>query len=165
MRRNDKKIESECDIIEILQRGEICFLSMVDDGKPYVVPLNYGYADGALFFHSAPEGRKIDVLKGDPQVCFTVARQRGEVQRHAEGSVCHVDSDSVICCGRARTVEDLRERQSVLDSFNHSFRPDADPISLDDAAKCGAVEIEITEMTGRRERQRKCPFWKYRFGD
>ena len=163
---SDKEFQvSREEMEEILRQETVGYLGLSVDGQPYVVPLNYAYVCGQILFHCALSGKKLDYLKSNPQVCFTVGRQSGGVQRHAEGSVCHIDSDSVICYGRARTVEDLRERQSALDSFNHSFRPDADPISLDDAAKCGAVEIEITEMTGRRERQRECTFWTYRFGE
>ena len=74
-----------------------------------------------------------------------------------------IDSESVICYGRARIIEDLTERKAVLNAFNRCFRPDAEEISLESVAKCGAVEIEITEMTGRRERERERTYWRYSF--
>lgn len=49
-------------------------LAMVDNDRPYVVPLNYGYTyeNGTLtlYFHCAAEGRKIDILKTNSDVCF-----------------------------------------------------------------------------------------------
>ena len=51
--------------------------AMVDKGLPYVIPLNFGYKieDNSLvlFFHSAREGRKIDILKEYNAVCFEMA--------------------------------------------------------------------------------------------
>jgi nitroimidazol reductase NimA-like FMN-containing flavoprotein (pyridoxamine 5'-phosphate oxidase superfamily) len=106
---------------------------------------------------------KLDYIRANPRVCFAVGRQSGEVRRHAEGDPCHIDSESVICYGRARIVEDLEERKAVLDSFNRCFRSDADGISLESAANCCAVEIEIDEMTGRKERERERIYWRHRF--
>jgi nitroimidazol reductase NimA-like FMN-containing flavoprotein (pyridoxamine 5'-phosphate oxidase superfamily) len=43
------------------------------EGRPYVVPLNFGCLwEGdtpVLYFHGALEGRKIDVLHQNPEVC------------------------------------------------------------------------------------------------
>ncbi len=45
---------------------------MVDHGKPYVVALNFGYERKGdslvLYFHSACEGRKMEILKENPSV-------------------------------------------------------------------------------------------------
>jgi nitroimidazol reductase NimA-like FMN-containing flavoprotein (pyridoxamine 5'-phosphate oxidase superfamily) len=147
----------------ILQEETIGYLGLSQAGQPYVVPLNYGYVDGRILFHCALTGMKLDYLRANPQVCFSVGRQSGEVRRHAEGDHCHVDSDSVICYGRARIIEDLQERKAALDAFNRCFRADAEGISLESAANCCAVEIQISEMTGRRERERGRTYWRYRF--
>jgi nitroimidazol reductase NimA-like FMN-containing flavoprotein (pyridoxamine 5'-phosphate oxidase superfamily) len=148
---------------EILCEEEVGYLGLSVAGQPYVVPLNYAYVEGRILFHCALTGLKLDYLRENPQVCFTVGRQSGEVRRHAEGDLCHVDSDSVICYGQARMIEDLRDRKSALDAFNHRYRPDASSISLESTKKCGAVEIRIVEMTGRREREQERTYWRYRF--
>jgi nitroimidazol reductase NimA-like FMN-containing flavoprotein (pyridoxamine 5'-phosphate oxidase superfamily) len=148
---------------EILHEEAIGYLGLSVAGQPYVVPLNYAYVEGKILFHCALTGMKLDYIRENPQVCFTVGRQSGEVRRHAEGDPCHVDSDSVICYGRARILEDLEERKAVLDAFNRFYRPDAEEISPESTAKCGAVEITIAEMTGRRERERERTYWRHRF--
>ena len=106
-------------------------------------------------------GKKLDYIRANPDVCFTIARQSGQVRRHAEGDPCHLDSDSVICYGKAHIIDDVQERQAVLNEFNRCFNPDAKDITLESAAKCGAVVIDITEMTGRRERERETTYWRY----
>jgi len=156
-------LESRQEMENLLREETIGYLGLSMNDEPYVVPLNYAYVDGRILFHCAKAGKKLDYLKRNPQVCFAVGRQSGEVRRHAEGNPCHVDSDSVICYGSARIIEDPEERKKALDAFNHSFQPDAEEISLETALKCCAVEIEIAEMTGRRERERKRTYWRYRF--
>ena len=144
---SEKFIESCEEMEKLLHEETIGYLGLSVEGTPYVVPLNYAYVEGRILFHCATMGKKLDYLKANPQVCFTVGRQSGEVRRHAEGNPCHVDSDSVICYGKARIIEDPEERKEVLDTFNRSFQPDAKEISLETAVKCCAVEIQITEMT------------------
>jgi nitroimidazol reductase NimA-like FMN-containing flavoprotein (pyridoxamine 5'-phosphate oxidase superfamily) len=136
----------------------------VGDGREvYVVPLNYGYEEGKLFFHCALEGRKMDLLRANPEVCFTVATQSGEVREHAQGQPCHVDCDSVICLGRARIVEDFAQRAKVLNAFNRCFAPAAADITDAEIRRCAVVVIDLSEMTGRRERARKATHWRHRF--
>jgi nitroimidazol reductase NimA-like FMN-containing flavoprotein (pyridoxamine 5'-phosphate oxidase superfamily) len=148
---------------KILLEETVGYLGMCGDGKPYVVPLNYAYVEGRILFHCALAGMKLDYLRENPQVCFSVGRQLGEVRRHAGVDPCHVDSDSVICYGRARILEDLEERRAALDAFNRFYQSEVQPISLEEAERCCAVEIQIDEMTGRRERERKRTYWRYQF--
>ena len=156
-------IESRSEMEQILGEEVLGYLGLAMGGGVYVVPLNYVYADGNILFHCALEGQKLDYIRANPQVCFTVGRQHGIVRRHAEGSPCHVDNDSVICYGTARIVEDVQERKLLLDIFNQMLQPGAEGISLETAGKCAAVEIRVSEMTGRQERETKRTYWKYTF--
>jgi nitroimidazol reductase NimA-like FMN-containing flavoprotein (pyridoxamine 5'-phosphate oxidase superfamily) len=148
---------------EILKREVIGYLGLLDSGRPYVVPLNYGYINGRILFHGSLTGKKMDCLQAHPHVCFTVASQSGEVRRHGDGDPCHLDSDSVICYGRARVIDDPEERRAALDEFNRCFRPNARAISLESAMRTAVVEIAIAEMTGRQERERETAYWRYTF--
>lgn len=124
---------SRTEMEQILQEETIGYLGLSVDGQPYVVPLNYCYLEGKILFHCALTGMKLDYLQANPQVCFTVGRQSGQVRRHAEGDPCHIDSESVICYGRARIIKDLEERKTALDAFNRCFRSDADESEKENA--------------------------------
>ncbi len=156
-------IESREEMEKMLREEDIGYLALSLDGKPYAVPLNYHYIDGKILFHCALKGKKLDYLKANSEVCFAVGRQPGQIRDHAGGNPCHVDSDSVICYGKAKILEDLNERKAALNAFNRRFKSDAEDVSDERALKCCAVEIRITEMTGRQERERKRTCWRYRF--
>ena len=156
-------IESRDEMERLLEEENLGYLGLSLDGKPYVVPLNYRYNDGRIHFHCALAGKKLDYLRANPEVCFSVGRQAGDVRDHAGGNPCHVDSDSVICYGRARVVEAFEERKTVLNAFNRRFRPGAEEIASERVEGCCAVEINVTEMTGRRERERKRTYWRFTF--
>lgn len=67
MRRSDREITDLGEILSIINDCKVIHLAMVDDGEPYLLPLNFGYAceSGAFSFfcHSAREGRKLDILR------------------------------------------------------------------------------------------------------
>ena len=147
--------------MESILREEIWgSLGLSMDGQPYVVPLNYAYVDGKILFHCALKGRKLDCIRANPNVCFVVARQSGSVSDHEEGKKCHIDCDSVICTGTARIAEDIDERADVLNAFNRAFNDGAGDLPLDRVRSCEGVEITVTEMTGRSERDGKCTHWR-----
>ena len=74
MRRSDREITDLNKIISIINDCKVIHLAMLDDGEPYLLPLNFGYTyeDGAFSFfcHSAREGRKLDILRKNPTVAF-----------------------------------------------------------------------------------------------
>lgn len=83
MRRKDREITDQEEIIELLEKNKVCHLAMVDQQQPYVVPLNYGYCFEndrlVLYIHSATIGRKIEVLKDNPHVCIEISQEDGLV--------------------------------------------------------------------------------------
>jgi len=111
-------IDSRQEMEQILREEVLGYLGLSGDGQPYVVPLNYVYLSGKILFHCALTGRKLDAIRRNPRVCFTVGRQTGPVRDHAGGPPCHVDSESVICYGRARVRDDLGEREKALNAVN-----------------------------------------------
>jgi len=155
--------ESREEMEKILREETLGYLGLSMEEMPYVVPLNYAYVEGKILFHCALTGKKLDYLKANPRVCFTVGRQSGRVRRHPQGATCHTDNDSIICYGAARVVEDVEERRKVLDAFNHCLQPDAEDITFEAASKCYAVEIKVAEMTGRRQRREGRTYWRYSF--
>jgi len=72
MRRKEKEITDREVIESILRNSRICTVAISDSDYPHIVPMNYGYSANCLWFHSAPEGRKIELLKGNGRVSFMI---------------------------------------------------------------------------------------------
>jgi len=72
MRRKEKKIIEKKEIDQIFIEANVCRLGLVDGKIPYIVPMNFGYRDNILYFHSALVGRKVNILKKNPDVCFEI---------------------------------------------------------------------------------------------
>lgn len=156
-------IESKKTIEKLLTEENLGFLSMSVDNIPYTVPITYGYDEGKILFHCAKSGKKLELIKRNSQVCFTIGRHFGHFVSHPQGAVCHAHSDSVLCYGSARIIEGEEERCKVLNVFNKCIQPDAREIRIEEIKNCYAVEIVIREMTARVERESKCTYYKYIF--
>ncbi len=117
MRRKDREITSLEDINSIISKVKVCHLAMVDNGFPYVVPLNYGYTlhDDVLtiYFHSAKAGRKIDALKENNAVCFEISYE-GELGMHQNPCEYVFYYESVIGFGKVEFVENVQEKCEAL---------------------------------------------------
>lgn len=72
MRRKDREVTDLNQIFDIVSRCSVAHVGMTDHGKPYVVALNFGYERKGdsliLYFHSAYEGHKMEILKENPSV-------------------------------------------------------------------------------------------------
>jgi nitroimidazol reductase NimA-like FMN-containing flavoprotein (pyridoxamine 5'-phosphate oxidase superfamily) len=114
MRRKDKEISDKNIIDEIIRNSNICRIAMIDNGLPYLLPLNYGYFDGNLYFHSALSGRKIDILKQNNYVCF-------EIEGHTEIITGEKACDwttkyrSVVGYGHIEFETDIEDKRKGLD--------------------------------------------------
>lgn len=114
MRRKDKEVIDQTIINGLFATAEVCRLAMVDNGEPYIVPLNYGYRDHALYFHSAAAGRKLDILKRNPTVCFEI-ETLATIIKHAEPCHWGTKARSLIGYGRVEIIADPLEKKRGLD--------------------------------------------------
>ncbi len=115
MRRKDKEVTDPSIIQELLSTAEVCRVAMVDEGgEPYIVPLNYGYRDNALYVHSAAVGRKIDLLKRNNRVCFEV-ESASSIIRHEEPCHWSTRSRSIVGYGHVEILTDHEEKKRGLD--------------------------------------------------
>jgi len=147
----------------ILAGQSVGHLGLAHSGEVYVVPLNYTYSRGRILFHCALEGRKLDMIRANPRVCFEVSYQGAEPLPHG-GDPCDTPFESVICWGTARIVEDLSELQAILDEFQMRFEKPGgprEPVPLARVEGCGAVEITVSRMTGRRGLGHRPEHWEW----
>lgn len=149
MRRKEKQITDTQQMEQILEQAQVCRLAMVDQGRPYVVPLNFGYRDGCLYFHSAKEGRKIDVLRADPHVCFEVD-ELVKINKAAQACDWGVSFRSVIGTGTARILEAPAEKKTGLDIIMAHYSGRSFDYPEEILAKTAVIQVTVDEMTGKQ---------------
>jgi len=150
VRRHDKEIKDPEGIREIIRRGLVCHLALVDGGKPYLVSMNYGFRDDSLYLHSAQEGRKIGILRQNPEVCFQVITgTRLSTGEDACGDWT-MKYRSVTGFGRAHLIDDEQEKiramQVLMDQYTTKGPFEFDPVRI---GQTMVIRIDIDEMTGK----------------
>jgi nitroimidazol reductase NimA-like FMN-containing flavoprotein (pyridoxamine 5'-phosphate oxidase superfamily) len=149
MRRSDRHVTDTAELESIIHSGELCFLSMVDEGRPYLVPMNFGYGNGTLYFHSAPEGRKIEILTKNPDVCFSIVARHSLV-RSEKACSWSTEYSSVTGTGRAAVLsdpEEIRRGLKVLMGQYSNGEYDFDEMQLRDVV---VIKVEIEEVEGKK---------------
>ena len=63
MRKKEKAVPEQSAIESIIHHSLVCRLGLTDGDTPYVIPLNFGYRENALYFHTGHKGKKIEILK------------------------------------------------------------------------------------------------------
>ncbi len=111
MSEEDKLTEKE--IFELLLEEPVGFLGLAKEEQPYIVPLNYLYSNGALFFHCAPEGRKVDFIRANPKTCFQVGRYGGLIDSDLP-CTHNYRYKSVIVEGVIEEVSDQAAKEAAL---------------------------------------------------
>jgi len=151
MRRQDRKLEGE-EVKEILKSGEYGVLAMVmENGMPYSVPLNYAYdeAAGVIYIHcSAEGGQKIDNIRFQPEVCFTVV-SRTELMPEKFGTKYW----SANVFGTMEIIEEGEEKQKGIESILRKYSPEHIERGLKyiEGAfhRLNILKLNIREMTGK----------------
>lgn len=149
MRRRDKEITDRATIESIIRRAQVCRVGCVDNGRPYIIPLCFGYEAGALYFHAAQEGRKLDVLRQNPHVCFEFDIDQ-ELLRGQAACEWGMKYRSVIGFGSVSILEDVEAKQTALDCIMRQYQAQ-EPYTYSDTSleKTVIIKIDIHEMTGK----------------
>ncbi len=149
MRRSDKRIEDQKLMETILKKAMVCRIALIDEDKPYIVPMNYGYKDNCIYLHSASEGRKIDILKRNNSVCFEIEYET-ELLKAENPCNFGMKYYSIIGWGKAVFIEEYNEKIKALDVVMQKYAPgmiseyDENLLNL-----LSILRIEIDELTGK----------------
>ena len=105
------------EIARILNTAKVLHMGLAVDNEPYVVPMNYGYVleDGklTLYLHSAVKGRKLDMIRANSKVSFSIDCDRMPFEGRVACQYGLVYS-SVMGKGTATIVEDVEEKKQAM---------------------------------------------------
>jgi nitroimidazol reductase NimA-like FMN-containing flavoprotein (pyridoxamine 5'-phosphate oxidase superfamily) len=137
--------------IRLLESEQVGHLATCNqDNSPYITPLNYVYHDNSIYFHCAHQGRKLDNLQANNQVCFEVSRVDKLVFSPVACS-CTTRYHSVLVFGQARIIRDAQRKAHVLNVLTAKYAAGQSftPVPPEAAASCCVVEISISQIVGK----------------
>ncbi len=149
MRRKEKEITDRIEMERVLMNSRVCRVAMVDGDRPYIVPLHFGYRDGVLYFHSAREGRKIDLIRQNPRICCEVDEL---IQIKPASKACDWGTTykSLVIYGEARFVDDPKEKKQALDVIMAHYADQTFDYPERVMAATTVIRMAIETMTGKQ---------------
>ncbi|MDD4801463.1 MAG: pyridoxamine 5'-phosphate oxidase family protein [Syntrophomonas sp.] len=149
MRKFERQMDNE-EALSRLQKGLYGVLSTVDNnGQPYGVPLNYVIRENALYFHSAVEGHKLDNIKYNNKVAFTVVGSAEILARQFSTAY-----DCVVLFGIISLVKDEQEKRQVLmdlvNKYSPEFAEEGTKYVANSIDRCVVLKIAIQSLTGKQ---------------
>jgi uncharacterized protein len=107
---------------QILDEGFLCHVGFVSDGQPYVIPTGYARVGDELYIHGSAASRMLRNLEKGIEMCVTVTLLDGLVMARAAFSHS-MNYRSVVVLGKARLVEDSREKMAALQAITEHIVP------------------------------------------
>jgi nitroimidazol reductase NimA-like FMN-containing flavoprotein (pyridoxamine 5'-phosphate oxidase superfamily) len=112
MRKANREVKDRAELIDILNKCDVCRVAFFDEEYPYIVPMNFGVLfeeNLKLYFHCAVEGKKLDLMKRNNRVSFEMdcSHQLLTAENACEYSMNY---ESLIGFGEIRVLTDREER-------------------------------------------------------
>lgn len=151
IRRKERILDDEL-AIRLLERAEYGFLAMSGtNGYGYGIPINYVKAEDSIYFHCAPEGYKLECLRENPRVSFTVV---GATQVVPEKFT--TGYESVIAFGEMCLDLPEEERRKALrllvDKYSSAFKEIGEKYIEKSFHRTNILRLDISHVTGKCKR-------------
>ena len=151
MRRKDREITDRTEQDALLHRGSVLHMALVDNGKPYIVPLNYGYDGEYMYMHCIDKGMKLDILDANNRVALNVLPYQAMKPMEELKRACNIGMyyESVTVFGRAHRVTDPAQRQRAFAALIRQHKAEHLPLEDNNPAVV-VLRVEIEEITAKR---------------
>jgi len=149
MRRKEKEITDIEEIEQVIKKAKVCRLGLVDNDEPYIVPVCFGYERNSLYFHSAPEGRKVALIKKNNKVCFEIDTDV-EIVNAEKPCGWTTKYRSVVGTGRAYILEKDVEKAHGLSLIMKQYAGGESGLDFEKLNLVLIVRIDIESVTGKK---------------
>ncbi|MBW2209095.1 MAG: pyridoxamine 5'-phosphate oxidase family protein [Deltaproteobacteria bacterium] len=149
MRKKEKAVTEQSAIESIIHHSLVCRLGLTDGDIPYVIPLNFGYRENALYFHTGHKGKKIEILKENKKVCFEFDINH-EVTTAENPCRWGMKYQSVVGYGKASFIDDLKSKERALNIIMAHYGGNPSEYPETNLERTLIIRVDIESMTGRQ---------------
>jgi nitroimidazol reductase NimA-like FMN-containing flavoprotein (pyridoxamine 5'-phosphate oxidase superfamily) len=109
-------------IHRILDEALICHVAFVEEGQPYVIPINFARVGDHIVLHGAKASRLLKHIEAGHSICVEVTIVDGLVLAR---SVFHhsMNYRSVVLFGKGKLIEDQQEKLAALQAVTEHLIP------------------------------------------
>ena len=149
MRRKEKAITDKSEIEAVIHNSIVCRVGLSDDNIPYIVPLCFGYQNNTIYVHGSLEGKKINILRKNNNVCFEFDTDV-EIVKGDNACDWGMKYQSVIGFGKAFFIDAPEQKRKALIIIMSQYSENIFQFQDSTIDKTSVIRIEITSMTGKR---------------
>lgn len=135
---------TRAEMVNILERERVGRVGLNDQPQPYVVPTDFAYLNGAIYIHTPDRGKKAELARSNPYVCFEIDRYDDTV----------TDFWSIIIRGKIVEVSNPDERSKAMRIMAEKALKSGSVVRHQKAPavsnRIAIFKIDISDMTGIR---------------
>lgn len=135
MRRSEFEVMDEAALEGLLAECEYGTLSLIDDGEPYGVPVNFVWHCGVVCFHGSREGRKAEIIKKNPKAAFSIVKPYSLIPSYFSDTRAACPATqffaSVHIAGSVEIVENDAEKCAILNAMMQKLQPEGKYETID----------------------------------
>lgn len=150
MRRKDREIFDE-ELLSVLNNGEYGTLATIgENGYPYAVPVSYVYFENAVYFHCAAQGTKLDNIKNNNKVSFSIVGKTKVLPDKFS-----TEYESIVVFGHAVQMEGEEKRKvlfALIEKYSSEFKEEGRAYIERASNNTAVVKINIDKITGKARR-------------
>ena len=150
VRRKDRELTDPVEMRQVLKTTNYVTIALCMANEPYLVSLSHGYdeAKNCLYFHCAPEGKKLVYAQANDRIWGQALLDYGVTDD------CDYAYTSVHFAGKLVLIDDLEEKKHALETIVHqsSNTPEEKlaKVTPEKLAKIKIGRIKITYMSGKK---------------
>ena len=147
IRRQDRELSFD-EATAILRDGSYGVLAVGgDDGYPYGVPLNYVYLDGAVYFHCARTGHKLDCIRANPRVSFCVVGKADVLPE--KFSTAYASAIAFGQAGELPAAENKAVLTAFIEKYSADYREKGMQYVENDHHKPSIIKLQVEHLSGK----------------
>jgi len=147
LRRKDKKLDDSA-VLDILNNSDYGVLGTISENDyPYTVPMNYVFLNGNIYLHSAKSGHKIDNLKNNKKISFTIVSESKIIPKKFSATY-----KSVSIMGKAYFIDNDEKKKALIafiDKYSPAYKKSGIKYIDRTLDKVEIIKIEIKYLKGK----------------
>ena len=136
---------------EIIRKCKVCHIAMVDaEGMPYLLPFNFGYENGTIYFHSSMAGKKMEILTLHPNVCVEFSTDYLlRFQSEQVGCSYTMKYRSVLAYGKVEFIEDPEHKTNIMNTVMKNYASGEFTYNQPSMNEVSCWIVKINKMEGK----------------
>lgn len=152
MRRQDREITKFEDMIAVIEKCDVCRISLNDGDYPYILPLNFGMKvenqTVELYFHGAIDGKKYELIRKNNKCSFEMDCGHELITELERGS-CTMKYESVIGQGYIEMLPEEEKYDALCILMKH-YHQEKFPFNKMIMSNTTVFKLVVKHMTAKR---------------